>query len=123
MISRRLFLGGAAAVATVGVTRIAAAEPPPETAKLILARTNSICQAPQYVAEGLLRSEGFAPFVQPDGLHQWGDRGVLGRFLLGSPITLPTHDTPPRGDKQYHRSRPRRVGSRSTCCPMLSAGR
>ena len=36
-----------------------AAEPPPETTKLRLVRTTSICQAPQYIAEELLRNEGF----------------------------------------------------------------
>ena len=38
---------------------LASAEPPPETKKLTLALTTSICQAPQYVAESLLRAEGF----------------------------------------------------------------
>jgi NitT/TauT family transport system substrate-binding protein len=37
----------------------AAAEPPPETTRIRLVRIPSICQAPQYVAEELLRSEGF----------------------------------------------------------------
>jgi len=36
-----------------------AAEPPPETTKLRLVKIPSICQAPQYVAEELLKSEGF----------------------------------------------------------------
>jgi NitT/TauT family transport system substrate-binding protein len=36
-----------------------AAEPALETTKLRLVRTTSICQAPQYVAEELLRGEGF----------------------------------------------------------------
>jgi NitT/TauT family transport system substrate-binding protein len=36
-----------------------AAEPALETTKLRLVRTPSICQAPQYVAEELLRGEGF----------------------------------------------------------------
>ena len=37
----------------------ASAEPPPETTRIRLVRIPSICQAPQYVAEELLRSEGF----------------------------------------------------------------
>jgi len=37
----------------------AAAEPPPETTKIRLARTLSICRAPQYMTEELLRVEGF----------------------------------------------------------------
>lgn len=36
-----------------------AAEPALETTKLRLVRTTSICQAPQYIAEELLRGEGF----------------------------------------------------------------
>jgi NitT/TauT family transport system substrate-binding protein len=35
------------------------AEPPPETKRLLMARTQSICQAPQYVAKSLLEAEGF----------------------------------------------------------------
>jgi NitT/TauT family transport system substrate-binding protein len=37
-----------------------AAEAPPETTRLRLVRTTSICQAPQYIAEELLRGEGFS---------------------------------------------------------------
>ncbi|HXJ79174.1 MAG TPA: ABC transporter substrate-binding protein [Candidatus Methylomirabilis sp.] len=53
-----LGLTTAAALAGLGATP-AEAEPPPETARLRLVRTTSICQAPQYVAEELLRAEGF----------------------------------------------------------------
>ena len=35
------------------------AEPPPETTRIRLAKIPSICVAPQYVAEELLRAEGF----------------------------------------------------------------
>ena len=61
--SRRTFLHGATLAGTAGLlgwypTR-AAAEPPPETTRIRLVRIPSICQAPQYVAEELLRSEGF----------------------------------------------------------------
>jgi NitT/TauT family transport system substrate-binding protein len=62
MISRRAFLSrtiGAAAVGVVVGPRLAAAEPPPETTRLRLIRTGSICWAPQYLADDLLRSEGF----------------------------------------------------------------
>jgi NitT/TauT family transport system substrate-binding protein len=61
--SRREFLGtvavaGAGAFLSLqpeGIT----AEPPPETRKLRLAQTTSACQAALYVAEELLRTEGF----------------------------------------------------------------
>ncbi len=61
--SRRDFLGGLTLAGTAGLLGVqpssAAAEPPPETTRLRLVRENSICLAPQYVAEELLRSEGF----------------------------------------------------------------
>ena len=61
--SRRRFLHGITLAGTAGLLgwhpRRAAAEPPPETTRIRLVRIPSICQAPQYVAEELLRSEGF----------------------------------------------------------------
>jgi NitT/TauT family transport system substrate-binding protein len=61
--SRRAFLGGLSLAGTVGLLglypRPVAAEPPPETTRIRLAQTPSMCQAPQYVAEELLRGEGF----------------------------------------------------------------
>ena len=63
MISRRTFLSGLTAVGTAGALggwpKRAAAEPPPETTKLRLAQFGSICVAPQYVADELLKAEGF----------------------------------------------------------------
>jgi len=52
-------VGAAAATALAGRARTADAEPPPETTGLVLLQTASMCQAPQYVAEDLLRGEGF----------------------------------------------------------------
>jgi hypothetical protein len=61
--SRREFLGGLTLAGTAGLlgvhARRVAAEPPPETTRIRLVRIPSICQAPSYVAEELLRSEGF----------------------------------------------------------------
>jgi NitT/TauT family transport system substrate-binding protein len=51
-------MAGAAGV--VPPLRARAAEPPPETTTLRLAREPVICFAPQYVCEQLLRAEGFA---------------------------------------------------------------
>ena len=61
-IGRREFIrrGTAAATAVVlGAGSTAAAEPPPETTKLRIVREPSICIAPQYAAEELLKGEGF----------------------------------------------------------------
>jgi NitT/TauT family transport system substrate-binding protein len=62
--SRRQFLGGLTLAGTAGFLGLpsgpVAAEPPPETAKLRLGKTPGICIAPQYVADDLLHTEGFA---------------------------------------------------------------
>ena len=60
--NRRRFLAGltaAGAASLVGAPTPALAEPPPETTRIRLAKIPSICVAPQYVAEELLRAEGF----------------------------------------------------------------
>jgi NitT/TauT family transport system substrate-binding protein len=72
MQDRRGFVAGAAAagaLALVGAPPSALAEPPAETTRIRLVRIPSICQAPQYVAEELLHSEGFTDvqFLQREG--------------------------------------------------------
>ena len=61
--NRRDFLSTTALAATGALLGLraesAAAEPALDTTRLRLVRTTSICQAPQYVAEELLRGEGF----------------------------------------------------------------
>jgi ABC-type nitrate/sulfonate/bicarbonate transport systems, periplasmic components len=60
--SRRRFLTGASlavAAGFVGPPKPLHAEPPPETTAVRLAKIPGICIAPQYVAEDLLRAEGF----------------------------------------------------------------
>lgn len=62
-LRRREFLTRASAIGTVallGLPRSVAAEPPPETAKIRLIHAPAICLAPQYLAEELLRLEGFS---------------------------------------------------------------
>ena len=59
---RRDFLASgslAAAAAVLGARAPLAAEPRPETTTIRLAKIPGICIAPQYVAEALLRAEGF----------------------------------------------------------------
>lgn len=64
MIHRRQFLKGTTALGVAGLlgTRAAtaSAEPPPETTRLRLPHIPGVCVAPQYIAEELLRSEGFS---------------------------------------------------------------
>src|SRR5436190_4724699 len=61
--SRRRFLGELTLAGTAGVlgvhSRSIAAEPPPETTRIRLLQFTSACQAPLYLSEELLRTEGF----------------------------------------------------------------
>src|SRR6266853_4496655 len=60
--SRRRFLAtlsSAGVAGLMGAPRSFAQEAPPETTTIRLARAPSICRAPQYMTEELLRSEGF----------------------------------------------------------------
>jgi NitT/TauT family transport system substrate-binding protein len=63
MIPRRTFLGGVITLGSLGLVATrphsATAEPPPETTRIRLVRVPSICRAPQYMTEELLRTEGF----------------------------------------------------------------
>ena len=60
---RRRFLSGTTALGAasiLGWPEISRAEPPPETRKIRLVRAAAICLAPQFLAEELLRLEGFS---------------------------------------------------------------
>ena len=60
---RRRFLtdtSALAAASVLGVPLTAAAEPPPETRRLRLVKVPAYCLAPEYLAEELLRLEGFS---------------------------------------------------------------
>ena len=76
-VSRREFLGGLTLMGTAGLlglhSRPSAAEPPPETTRIRLVQIPSICQAPQYVAEELLRAEGFTDVQY---IKKGGARGI-----------------------------------------------
>ena len=60
-MNRRDFVRDLALAGALLGTRpqIGAAEPPPETSRIRLGRVPSVCVSPQYVAEDLLRAEGF----------------------------------------------------------------
>jgi NitT/TauT family transport system substrate-binding protein len=70
--TRRRFLGGLTVAGAAGLlglhARPVAAEPPPETTRLRLVKFPVICLAPEYLAEELLRLEGFSEieYVQID---------------------------------------------------------
>jgi NitT/TauT family transport system substrate-binding protein len=82
----------------------AAAEPPPETTTIRFVQTPSMCQAPQYVAEELLRGEGFTEviYLKKDGPYDIVDALASGEANLnlhfsarlivaldrGNPITI-----------------------------------
>jgi NitT/TauT family transport system substrate-binding protein len=62
--NRRSFLTGLSAIGAAGLLGadklLAASEPPPETTRIRLLRIPSTCHTPQYLAEDLLRNEGFS---------------------------------------------------------------
>jgi NitT/TauT family transport system substrate-binding protein len=102
--TRRRFLGGLALAGTAGLLglhpRLVAAEPPPETRRIRLVQIPSICQAPQYVAEALLRSEGFTEvhYLQKagtDGIEMAlasGEADLNGHFAASSLLRLEAGD-------------------------------
>jgi NitT/TauT family transport system substrate-binding protein len=62
-VNRRSLVVGTAALGAaslLGVPLADAAEPPPERTRIRLAHVPAICLAPQYLAEELLRLEGFS---------------------------------------------------------------
>lgn len=72
--TRRQFLESASALGAISLLRVsspAAAEPAPETTRIRFADSPSICGAPMYLAEELLRLEGFSQieyFQRPVGM-------------------------------------------------------
>jgi NitT/TauT family transport system substrate-binding protein len=67
--SRRTFIANASALSAaslLGVSRPAVAEPPPEVKKIRLVHAAAICLSPQYIAEELLRLEGFSDIEYVD---------------------------------------------------------
>ena len=86
MITRREFLRDAALTGAAGalgaVSDVLAAEPPPETKRIRLGKPPSACVAPQYVAEELLRAEGFQQ-IEYVGIGQ-GAAGLAGAQAMGA---------------------------------------
>jgi NitT/TauT family transport system substrate-binding protein len=84
MIRRRAFLKSAMAAGTgalLTTSRARAAEAPPETTRVRLFKFLGTCLAPQYIAEDLLRAEGFTDvrYLEfPEGLLALYDRLASG---------------------------------------------
>ena len=87
MPTRRTFLRALALAAAVAPLRraVASAEPSPETSRIRLYKFPGICLAPQYVAEDLLRAEGFTDVQYlefPEGAKGIDERLNIGAFDL-----------------------------------------
>lgn len=106
-LSRRDFLRRGAAVGAAGLlclhVRPSAAEPMPETSRVRFVHAPSICTAPQYLAEELLRLEGFTdveylplgarngPYALADGradVTMWDTPGLIPHLDAGKAIVL-----------------------------------
>jgi NitT/TauT family transport system substrate-binding protein len=85
-VSRRAFLGELTLAATAGLAGLgslpAHAQAPLETLRLRLAWTGSTCQAPQYVAEELLKLEGFSEVEFVD-ISEGGGIGIARSLAAG----------------------------------------
>ena len=106
-LSRRDFLARASSLAATGLlgsyAQIAAADAPPEITKIRLIHSPALCLAPQYIAEDLLRVEGFTdikynplgsrlgPQALADGradISLWNTPGLLPFIDAGMPIVM-----------------------------------
>src|SRR5687767_15655426 len=80
-LTRRQFVSGitlAGAAGFLSAPAHIAAEPPPETTRIRVGSTPSVCLSPQYIAEELLRAEGFT-----DVRYLATDAGVPGAQQMG----------------------------------------
>ena len=106
-LGRREFLKRTSSIGAAGFFaayhRLAAAEPPLETTKIRLVHTPSICSAPQYIAEELLRLDGFTdvqylplgtrngPDALADGradIAMWDIPGLIPHLDAGRPMVV-----------------------------------
>ena len=96
--TRRHFLRGSSALVGASLLPYASlvqADPPPEVRKLRLINIPAICHAPQYVAEAMLKLEGFTeleyldyPTAGPDGIAA----GRVDLSMWGAPESIPLID-------------------------------
>jgi len=84
-------LSSAGAAGLIGTSNSFAQESPPETATIRLAKSRSVCIAPQYLAGELLRAEGFS-----DVRYVPSDAGIRqSKALASGEIDLTLHFSPP----------------------------
>ena len=80
--TRRSFLGtaGITAAGLAGMSGSVQADPPPETDTIRITKQPAICIAPQYVADDLLRAEGFSKieYVPTGYAAAWSDAFARG---------------------------------------------
>ncbi len=98
-IDRRDFMIGASALgaaALLGIPGRAAAEPPPEIKKIRLVKIPALCLAPEYLAEDLLRLEGFTSidYVEIDRTidYEMLTENLADMTALAPPYLMPTLD-------------------------------
>jgi NitT/TauT family transport system substrate-binding protein len=99
-LGRRRFVANTSALGTasfLGLPRTALAERPPETSRVRLYRAPTTCFAPQYVAEELLRLEGFSDveYVELQSTATVAQEMASGRFDIGmktAPYLVPMLD-------------------------------
>lgn len=95
MISRRKFVKDVALAGAAGVLgfgrEVLAAEPPPETNRIRISQVPNNCHAPQYMAEEMLRGEGFSnlQYVQVAGSEQIYPALAKGEIDLSMAFSAP----------------------------------
>ncbi len=95
MIGRRKFVKDVALAGAAGVLgfgrEVLAAEPPPETNRIRIAQIPDNCYAPQYMAEEMLRGEGFSnlQYVQVAGSEQIYPALAKGELDLSMAFSAP----------------------------------
>jgi NitT/TauT family transport system substrate-binding protein len=90
-VTRRGFIRSTSALgaaAALGIPTSAAAEPPPEVKKIRLVRIPAICLAPQYLAEEILRLEGFTD-IQYYEIDRTISTEILTENLADMTVTAP----------------------------------
>jgi NitT/TauT family transport system substrate-binding protein len=98
-MSRRRFLQQSSALgaaSVLGISSESRAEPPPEITKIRLVKLPAICLAPQYLAEELLRLEGFSEVEYVEVTQSGGDdplvHGLADVSVTSPPSMIPMID-------------------------------